>query len=100
MSRFARHGFSEAVHPPPPGAAVADLMGRKKITLSHAESYSIPLQPQEIVTLHFDVNQTLSAPDPITSWEEFVPQQKRAALRAYNPNLKGHPPFGGGSLTF
>ena len=66
-------------------------MGRKKATLSHADSYSIPVQPQEIVALHFETG-SLSAPDPFTSWDEFVPREKLAALHAYDPNVKGHPP--------
>ena len=73
---------------------ITDLMGHKKTTLSHADSYSIPVQPQEIVTLHFETN-ALPAPDPITWWDEFVPTEKLAALHADNPNVKGHPPFGG-----
>ena len=76
---------------------ITDLMGRRKTTYSHADSYSISVQPQEIVTLHFETD-SLSAPDPITSWDEFVPKEKLAALHAYDPDVKGHPPFGGGSL--
>ena len=79
---------------------ITDLTGRKKTTLPHAESYSIPLQPQEIVTLHLETAQALVVPDPIESWDEFVPKEKLAALHAYDPNVKGHPPFGGGSATF
>ena len=81
-------------------AYITDLTGRKKTTLSHAESYSIPVQPQEIVTIHLETAQVLPVPDPIESWDEFVPKEKLAALHAYDPNVKGHPPFGGGSLTF
>jgi alpha-mannosidase len=79
---------------------LTDLTGRKKATLPHADGYSIPIQPQEIVTLHFETAQVLPVPDPIKSWDEFVPKEKLAALHAYDPNVKGHPPFGGGSLTF
>ena len=78
---------------------ITDLMGRRKTTLSHADSYSIEVQPQEIVTLHFDTS-SLPSPDPITSWDEFVPTEKLAALHAYDPKVKGHPPFGGGSPVF
>jgi alpha-mannosidase len=42
---------------------ITDLTGRKKTTLSHAESYSIPVQPREIVTLHLETTQVLPVPD-------------------------------------
>jgi hypothetical protein len=79
---------------------ITDLTGKKKTTVPHADSYSIPVQPQEIVTLHLETAQALPVPDPIKSWDEFVPKEKLAALHAYDPNVKGHPPFGGGSPTF
>jgi hypothetical protein len=52
------------------------------------------------VTLHIETARTLPVPDPITAWDEFVPKEKLAALHAYDPNVKGHPPFGGGSANF
>jgi len=67
-------------------------MGRKKTPLAYADSYSVPVQPQEIITLHLETS-TLSAPDPITSRDEFVPTKMLAALHAYDPNVKGHPPL-------
>jgi len=44
---------------------------------SHGDSDSIPVQPQEIVTLHFQTG-SLSAPDPVTWWHDFVPTEKPA----------------------
>jgi len=79
---------------------LTDLMGRRKSTLSGAGVYSIPVQPQQIVTLHFETEKSLPIPEPITSWDSFVPKEKLAALHAYDPNVKGHPPFGGGSMNF
>jgi hypothetical protein len=29
---------------------------------------------------------------PLTEWDELVPEKKRAALRHYQPSVKGHPP--------
>jgi len=44
--------------------------------------------------MQFETESTLAEPEPIQSWDAFVPQQKLAALHAYDPNLIGHPPFG------
>jgi len=79
---------------------LADLMGNRKSTLTGADAYTIPVLPQQIVTLHFETAHALPAPEPITAWDEFVPKDKLAALHAYDPNVKGHPPFGSGSEQF
>ena len=81
-------------------AYITDLTGRHKSGLSGSGTYTIPVQPQQIVTLHFETAHTLPVPNPIMAWDEFVPKEKLAALHAYDPKVKGHPPFGGGSATF
>ena len=77
-----------------------DLIGHPESAVSGNGTYVIPVTPQQIVTLHFETAGKLSVPAPVTSWDEFVPEQKRAALHAYDPDVKGHPPFGGGSVEF
>ncbi len=77
-----------------------DLAGRILSTLPGEGPFTIPLAPQQIVTLHFETADTLPIPDPVTAWDDFVPESKRAALHAYDPNVKGHPPFGTGSKEF
>ncbi len=79
---------------------LTDLMGNIKSTLTGDSVYTIPVEPQQIVTLHFETVSALRVPEPITAWDEFVPKEKLAALHAYDPHVKGHPPFGGGSLEF
>jgi hypothetical protein len=81
-------------------ACITNLSGRHKSVLSGSGVYTIPVQPQQIVTLHFKTEKSLPIPEPITSWDAFVPKEKLAALHAYDPTVKGHPPFGGGSETF
>jgi alpha-mannosidase len=76
---------------------VTDLTGRRKSTLRDADTHTIPVRPQEIVTLHFETTHALLIPDPITQWDSFVPKQKLAALHSYDPTVKGHPPFGDNS---
>ncbi len=46
--------------------------------------------------MHFRTAAALPNAKPVDSWEEFVPPAKLAALKAYDPSVKGHPPFGGG----
>jgi len=75
-------------------AALTDLMGRKISALPHPSHYSFPIRPQQIVTVHFETESSLPQPEPIQSWDPFVPEQKLAALHNYDPTLKGHPPFG------
>jgi alpha-mannosidase len=75
-------------------AYLTDLMGKKLSQLSKAPRYSIPLRPQQIVTIHFETTSILAEPQPVTSWDEFVPEEKLAALHAYDPKLIGHPPSG------
>lgn len=81
-------------------AYITDLTGRHKSTLPNAPEHRIPVRPQEIITIHFGTEQTLPAPEPIVAWDQFVSKEKVAALHAYDPKVKGHPPFGGGSMSF
>jgi len=75
-------------------AAITDLAGRKIASLPLSQNYAIPVRPQQIVTMHFEVDSTLPEAEPIKSWDPFVPKDKLAALHAYDPKLIGHPPFG------
>jgi alpha-mannosidase len=79
---------------PHKNASLTDLIGRKKSSLRKASPYRIPIRPQQIVTIHFETAAALPVPGPIKAWDSFVPQNKLAALHSYDPNLKGHPPFG------
>jgi hypothetical protein len=76
------------------GAAITDLMGHKLSALPKSSHYSFPIRPQQIVTMHFETASALPEPEPVQSWDAFVPQEKLAALHAYDPSLSGHPPFG------
>jgi hypothetical protein len=76
------------------GVYLTDLMGKKLSQVPKGPRYSIPLRPQQIVTIHFETTSILAEPEPVTSWDEFVPQEKLAALHAYDPKLIGHPPSG------
>lgn len=75
-------------------AVLTDLIGRKISTLPKSSHYSFPVRPQQIVTMHFETESTLPEPEPVQSWDGFVPEQKLAALHSYDPSLIGHPPYG------
>jgi alpha-mannosidase len=77
-------------------AVLTDFMGRKQSSLAPAATYEFPVRAQQIVTLHLETSSSVPIPPPTTSWESFVPAEKLAALHAYDPGLKGHPPFGDG----
>jgi alpha-mannosidase len=77
-------------------AVLTDLVGGKRSDLPQAATYKLPVRAQEIVTMHLETSSSVPIPPPTTSWDSFVPAGKLAALHAYDPNLKGHPPFGNG----
>ena len=79
---------------PHTSASITDFVGRAQSTLPKAAQYRIPVRPQQIVTMHFETASTLPVPEPIKQWDPFVPEEKLAALHAYDPKLIGHPPFG------
>jgi len=80
---------------PHKSAALTDLTGRKVTLLAKSSRYTVPVRAQEIVTMQFETAAALPDPEPVKSWDRFVPEEKLAALHAYDPNLIGHPPFGG-----
>jgi alpha-mannosidase len=82
------------LHLPHSRAAITDFTGRKKSALQKSDQYEFPVRPQQIVTMQFETSATVPTPEPIKAWDAFVPQEKLAALHAYDPNLIGHPPFG------
>jgi hypothetical protein len=82
------------LHLPHHGAALTDLRGKNPKPLEGSgPRYRFPIRPQQIVTLRFTVASSVGEIKPVTAWDKFVPEQKRAALHAYKP-YKGHPPRG------
>ena len=76
-------------------AALTDLVGGRRQSLSGGPAYAFPVRPQQIVTLRFRTRTTVPDIQPLVSWEPLVPQAKRAALNT-KLDKKGHPPAGGG----
>jgi alpha-mannosidase len=75
-------------------ASLTDLTGRKKSALRKSSRYRFPVRPQQIITMQFETVAGVPKPEPVKAWDAFVPKDKLPALHAYDPNLKGHPPFG------
>jgi alpha-mannosidase len=76
------------------GAALTDLRGRNpKPLVGSSPTYRFPVRPLQIVTLHFHAASSVEEIKPVTEWDKFVPEPKRAALHSYG-NYKGHPPTG------
>jgi alpha-mannosidase len=76
------------------GAVITDLMGGKPYPLPKGPHYTLDVKPQQIITMQFETAATLPEPEPVTSWDRFVPERKLPALHAYDPTLVGHPPSG------
>jgi len=79
---------------PHQGAALTDLRGRNPRPLAGGgPTYRFPVRPLQIVTIHFHTSSPVEEIKLVTEWDKFVPEAKRAALRAYG-DYKGHPPRG------
>jgi hypothetical protein len=81
---------------PHQNAMLTDLVGRRLSDVRPAATYRFPVRAQQIVTMHLETSTSVPIPPPTSSWDSFVPAEKLAALHAYDPKLKGHPPFGNG----
>ena len=57
-------------------------------------TYTFPVRPQQIVTLRCRTAAAVAEAIPLTDWTELVPANKRAAMKRYLPDRKGHPPLG------
>lgn len=79
---------------PHTAAALTDLTGARPQKLDGGPTYKFPVRPQQIVTLRFRTDAPVAAIKPLMEWDELVPPNKRAALREYLPDKKGHPPRG------
>ena len=92
---LGRRGMGEVtLSLPHRGVALTDLRGLSPKPLQDSgPAYRFPVRPQQIVTMRFRTDSRADEIKPITAWDKFVPQSKRAALHAYG-NYKGHPPRG------
>ncbi len=72
--------------------ASTDMLGGNRQPLRGGPTYTFPVRPQQIVTLRFKTATRVAEVKPLTEWDELVPENKRAALHRYLPDVKGHPP--------
>jgi len=76
-------------------AALTNMIGGNRKSLTGGPTYKFHVNPQQIVTMRFKTNSSVSGIKPLTDWEELVPPGKLETLRRYLPDRKGHPPSGG-----
>jgi hypothetical protein len=74
-------------------ASLADMRGRRTSLLHGGPKYQFAIRPQQIVTLRFRTDSAVPDPEPRVTWDDLVPEPKRAALHEYT-TAKGHPPRG------
>ncbi|MGA3325710.1 MAG: glycoside hydrolase family 38 C-terminal domain-containing protein [Terriglobia bacterium] len=88
-------GMAEVIlNLPHQGAALTNLRGKYPQALEGSgPRYRFPVRPQQIATIRFGAASSVGEINPVTSWDKFVPEPKRAALHVYRP-FKGHPPRG------
>jgi alpha-mannosidase len=75
-------------------AALTDLIGGHPTNLEGGPTYKFSVRPQQIITLRFRTRAAVAAIQPLLDWDDLVPPAKRAALRHYLKDAKGHPPVG------
>jgi len=73
-------------------AALTDMLGGNRQPLRGGPAYKFPVRSQQIVTMRFKTADAVAEVKPLTEWDALVPEKKRAALRRYLPDVKGHPP--------
>ena len=75
-------------------ARITNFLGEGTEELKGEGYYSMPVRPQQIVTLRFMVEGRVQDTKPITDWTSFVPDHKRDFLNKYDKDVNGHPPLG------
>ena len=75
-------------------ARITNFLGEGTEYLSGNGSYSLPVRPQQILTLRLKVVDGVQDTKPLTDWTPFIPVHKREFFKKYDENVSGHPPFG------
>jgi len=93
MEASGQPGIAEVtLNLPHTSVAQTDLTGGHSRELGGGPNYQFPVRTEQIVTLRFHTDAALAGIKPLINWDELVPAQKLAALRAYLPDVKGQPP--------
>ena len=79
---------------PHTSASITDFLGRNPRLLNGKSSYTFSVRPQQIITIRLRTQSEVEQLQPLTKWDELVPESKRAALNSYLRDKKGHPPRG------
>ena len=74
-------------------ARLTNFLGEGDEKLSGRNNrYTIPVRPQQIVTVRFKTDIIVDKIKPLTDWSSLVPENKREYLKRYNKDAVGHPP--------
>ena len=82
------------VNMPHTSASLTDLVGKNPKPLEGKNSYTFNVRPQQIITMRLRTPSSVEQIQPLTQWDELVPEAKRAALNSYLKDKNGHPPRG------
>jgi len=83
-----------SIHLPHTTASLTNLLGKDPQPLPGGPEYRFDIRPQQIVTLRLRTGESVPPIEPLTDWSPLVPEDKREALKRYDPTVKGHPPHG------
>ena len=73
-------------------ARLTNFLGEGDELVNKGSGFTLQLNPQQIVTVRFKVDESIEQVSPTTDWTPLVPESKRAFLIKYNQNTVGHPP--------
>lgn len=73
-------------------ARITNFLGEGNESIRKESVFSVPVNPQQIITLRFKTKDSVQKIVPLTDWTPLVPMSKRAYLNKYDKSYVGHPP--------
>jgi hypothetical protein len=73
---------------------LTNFLGEGNHVIYKKDKFSLMINPQEIVTIRFETDQSVETVSTLTDWTPLVPEHKRAILHKYDGTVVGHPPRG------
>ena len=73
-------------------ARLTNFLGEGEELIQKNPDFSVPLKPQQIITLRIKVPESVTEIRPLCNWSPLVPESKREYLNSYNKSVVGHPP--------
>ena len=73
---------------------LTNFLGEGNQFIGKKDKFSLMVNPQQIVTVRFELDPSVKGVSPLTDWTPLVPEHKRAKLKTYDGKVVGHPPRG------